>query len=689
MESGGGTKSGGDLVQRDHGEFTRRSPPPRSASSLGRKKDRLSQSEHYATTSSQTRSGYTNKEPFSIKVKRSSSMEYGGGGKSGGDHLVQSEHPGEFTRRSPPPRSASSSGRKKDRLSQSEHALVAGMNHDPPRSGHTTKQPSKGPFSIKIKRSSSMEYGGTGGAKLNVKSEHTHGGSSLEGPRKPPRRGHSVSSGRKKDRLSQSEHVLTSKQKTPSRYTGTTTLKRSSLTSLKEDDAPQPQSSVVVNPVSVSRRAHMARGRNDMLRSLEAEYQTAKYEKEQDVNMRSLREQLEDIKEKWIHTRTESDTDIEALRKELNRQKETILGAHIAAVDNFRKTEYNFNLEVLQEENDSLKVELESLSASREEATKEREELEATFKQIAKQIEEKRDEITKAEHFESNMADDEMTAEGAQIRPTVEKVGTILNGITALKNVYRRNMYKCLAAVHSSEYYDHLLFTETEEEVQQCEQKLDSDFLDQFSNEYLQLVGGEQQEQEDAVGGEQVDEEEADHVDESTTSEPVIPDEEDIETIDVSQVTKEAEERAEELLSKISKLLREEEISSLYKNKYVLSGVFLLLDKDGGGTIDPDEFRKGLDVLNKRLSSAAQFEDPDELFRAIDVDGSGEIDVEEFEAFFALNSILAAKKKKKKKKKKAPPVAEDVPQEEAEPGANNEFATSATTPPDSIDDETN
>jgi Ca2+-binding EF-hand superfamily protein len=49
------------------------------------------------------------------------------------------------------------------------------------------------------------------------------------------------------------------------------------------------------------------------------------------------------------------------------------------------------------------------------------------------------------------------------------------------------------------------------------------------------------------------------------------------------------------------------------------------------GTIDRDEFKRAVDLLNKRLPEEGQFGDPDELFSIIDGrDGSGEINIDEF-----------------------------------------------------------
>jgi Ca2+-binding EF-hand superfamily protein len=69
----------------------------------------------------------------------------------------------------------------------------------------------------------------------------------------------------------------------------------------------------------------------------------------------------------------------------------------------------------------------------------------------------------------------------------------------------------------------------------------------------------------------------------------------------------------------------------------MLFAIFRLLDKDGSGLIDKQEFKIGIDLLNRRLAEDAQFRDHEELFQALDVDGSGEISMKEFDKLFSFN----------------------------------------------------
>ena len=70
----------------------------------------------------------------------------------------------------------------------------------------------------------------------------------------------------------------------------------------------------------------------------------------------------------------------------------------------------------------------------------------------------------------------------------------------------------------------------------------------------------------------------------------------------------------------------------------MLISIFKFLDVDGSGSIDKEEFRVGLDLLNRRLPATARFKDHEKLFRALDVDRSGELDLDEFNLIFSLNA---------------------------------------------------
>jgi diadenosine tetraphosphatase ApaH/serine/threonine PP2A family protein phosphatase len=77
-----------------------------------------------------------------------------------------------------------------------------------------------------------------------------------------------------------------------------------------------------------------------------------------------------------------------------------------------------------------------------------------------------------------------------------------------------------------------------------------------------------------------------------------------------------------------------DQVEILHENHDALMAVFRYLDVDHNGTIDKEEFRTGLGVLNKRLPRGRQLQNVDELFQALDLDGNGVIDINEFEQIF-------------------------------------------------------
>ena len=76
------------------------------------------------------------------------------------------------------------------------------------------------------------------------------------------------------------------------------------------------------------------------------------------------------------------------------------------------------------------------------------------------------------------------------------------------------------------------------------------------------------------------------------------------------------------------------EMESLQANHKMLLTVFKFLDVDGNGSVDRDEFRQGLRLINKHLPDDQQLKNADVLFDKLDLDGNGSIDLHEFEEAF-------------------------------------------------------
>ena len=87
-------------------------------------------------------------------------------------------------------------------------------------------------------------------------------------------------------------------------------------------------------------------------------------------------------------------------------------------------------------------------------------------------------------------------------------------------------------------------------------------------------------------------------------------------------------------LAAVVRSVSDDQLQVLQKNHAMLLAAFEYLDKNGNGLIDRDEFRAGIDLLNKRLPDNARVKDSDELFSVLDIDGSGEIDIQEFSQIF-------------------------------------------------------
>ena len=76
---------------------------------------------------------------------------------------------------------------------------------------------------------------------------------------------------------------------------------------------------------------------------------------------------------------------------------------------------------------------------------------------------------------------------------------------------------------------------------------------------------------------------------------------------------------------------------TLAEHQEMLLTVFKFLDIDGDGTLSFEEFRTGIELLNKRLPKERHLLNAVELFEALDEDGNGVISFEEFRHGFGMN----------------------------------------------------
>jgi hypothetical protein len=198
-----------------------------------------------------------------------------------------------------------------------------------------------------------------------------------------------------------------------------------------------------------------------------------------------------------------------------------------------------------------------------------------------------------------------------------------------MKKVYRGCLYKCARGVHESDLYDHDLNQFVKRAIRSCESELGCKAVD-FTN-----LGEEDFEAEElsAEPEDQVWERNQDKSDAVDDVEPL--DQEDNGEIDthIDELNKGIADYSE-ALGKVTSMLDETQMSTLFENKEMMLTIFKFLDTDGSGTIDIEEFRLGIDLLNRRLPITSHFKDHVELFKALDLDNNGSIDIEEFNLFF-------------------------------------------------------
>jgi Ca2+-binding EF-hand superfamily protein len=93
--------------------------------------------------------------------------------------------------------------------------------------------------------------------------------------------------------------------------------------------------------------------------------------------------------------------------------------------------------------------------------------------------------------------------------------------------------------------------------------------------------------------------------------------------------------------------------SVLYENRLGLQRAFRLMDSDGSGTLDVEEFEAGLQALNTALGEPLSSKQIRELFHVIDKEGKGFIEYEQFLSQFELVDTMEKKDKNRALKRSA------------------------------------
>mmetsp|Transcript_41342 Transcript_41342/g.119731 ORF Transcript_41342/g.119731 Transcript_41342/m.119731 type:complete len:754 (+) Transcript_41342:173-2434(+) len=88
------------------------------------------------------------------------------------------------------------------------------------------------------------------------------------------------------------------------------------------------------------------------------------------------------------------------------------------------------------------------------------------------------------------------------------------------------------------------------------------------------------------------------------------------------------------LLTSMTTSIDKQQAETLAKNHELLKMAFEFLDRDGSGTITFEKWKVGIELLNKQLGPHEKVYDAKELFTLMDVDGRGSIDLDEFNELF-------------------------------------------------------
>ena len=83
-------------------------------------------------------------------------------------------------------------------------------------------------------------------------------------------------------------------------------------------------------------------------------------------------------------------------------------------------------------------------------------------------------------------------------------------------------------------------------------------------------------------------------------------------------------------------------LEALYANHAELLTIFRFLDTNRNGKVSKEEWRVGVELLNRRLPPGQHLSvDADSLFAVLDLDGSGELELDEFSAAFTAVVVAA------------------------------------------------
>lgn len=393
-------------------------------------------------------------------------------------------------------------------------------------------------------------------------------------------------------------------------------------------------------------RHHIAAHRNPLLAELAAEYEDEDAKKQAQGIAHSnrcdaLRKEMEKYRAEWMQIKLSTDEDLRQMRQEFLEQRDN---AHDKITKAFSKQ--------LEEEDTMVEQHLKRQKVANEqtilELSNEQANLQAEIKDIQAMMED-----VKLSNHDLEQANDSIQKnfvsltqwcqkkemEQDKLKSAHDRMGQIYRGSCALlveptlKKIYRSYMYKVghrTKFCHGEKLFHNIMGQITECENGLGEEALDASAVEQetFFVDANFLPRGLAPVIETSERSEELTYM-AEDVSESSSSDG----KNEYEFVDVTAFTKEAEAENAAMM-KLAGVANASQISTLQQNKDMLLTIFKFLDTDGSGSIDPEEFRVGVDLLNKRIPGGAKFNDPDKIFHALDVDGSGTIDIDEFNSLF-------------------------------------------------------
>ena len=276
-----------------------------------------------------------------------------------------------------------------------------------------------------------------------------------------------------------------------------------------------------------------------------------------------------------------------------------------------------FLIEELQEEQKELQLEMAKMEEELPALRKESAELEAAHEEVTN-MEQSLNEFIKKKSDQNK-----------KLEQSYNQMEEIYKGLVALeyespmKEIFRQGIYRIAKRAYMS---DPGVFQIIMEMIEKCEEGLGTTTMD-FSKIDINPGGkagvagdsATKKAKSDAmnhVRRNRIQNNDNDCDDESG-------DNDNVDESKIDQLSVDVEEYAAALEQVSSKLDK--------KQFSMLLAIFKLLDKDKNGTIDPEEFRTGIKMLNRRLPAANRIDDADKLFKALDADGSGTIDLDEFQ----------------------------------------------------------